>query len=282
VSRLFGGPNVRAQSVKPNLPFSAHSLNIASAVSTDRLPGNIGRAGLGYQSSQQLGSGVGVNEVTTSMDSFRDHERRPATAVFRIHIDARPIAERSSLLVPARRRHAGGAPYLLATLTLAPSFKHNLTAASPLLSVERVIPGACPVPAATIRGVVPSVVVREGSAPCATNSRITSRSFAQVASGNGLAPAKLQRISELHMYDFTLIPKLKLFPIRALTFAPWAMSCHSPLFRPRQTLTLRYVHCGGVALQVGRFEQSARHRRPAGETGIVCPVRGESSTRGNN
>jgi hypothetical protein len=175
-------------------------------------------------------------------------------------------------------------PYLSATLTLAPSFKHDLTAASPLLSVERVIPGACPVPAATIRGVVPSVVVREGSAPCATNtnSRITSRWFAQVASRNGVAPAKLQRISELHMYDFTLIPKLKLFPIRALTFAPWAMSSHSPLFRPRQTLTLRYVLSGGVALQVGRFEQSARHRRPAGETGIACPARGESSTRGNN
>lgn len=31
-------------------------------------------------------------------------------------------------------------PYLLSTLTLAPSFKHNLTAPSPLLSVERVIP----------------------------------------------------------------------------------------------------------------------------------------------
>ncbi len=49
-----------------------------------------------------------------------------------------------------------------------------------------------------------------------------------------------------------------------------------------QTLTLRYVHSGGVALQVGRFEQSARHRRPAGETGIACPARGESATRGNN
>jgi hypothetical protein len=58
--------------------------------------------------------------------------------------------------------------------------------------------------------------------------------------------------------------------------------CHSPLFRPRPNPQLRYVHSGGVALQVARFEQSARHRRPAGETGIACPARGESSTRGNN
>src|SRR6202158_4858150 len=108
------------------------------------------------------------------------------------------------MIESARSRQAAPcravSPYLLAALRFAPSSKHNWTAASPPLSVERVIPGSCPVPAATIRGVVPSAVVKEGSAPCATNSRITSRSFAQVASRNGVAPARVQRVSELHMY----------------------------------------------------------------------------------
>jgi hypothetical protein len=74
--------------LKPNLSFSAHSLDIASAESTVRLPGNIGRAGFGSQFSKQLGGGLGVNEVSARMDAFRDHERRPASVVLRIYIGA--------------------------------------------------------------------------------------------------------------------------------------------------------------------------------------------------
>src|SRR3974377_1698001 len=95
-------------------------------------------------------------------------------------------------------------PYLFTALTLAPSSRQSLTAAKPPLSVERVIPGSCPTHAATIRGVVPSVALKEVSAPCVTNSLIASRSFARAQSRNGVAPHKLHRVSELHMYCFTL------------------------------------------------------------------------------
>ena len=47
-------------------------------------------------------------------------------------------------------------------------------------------------------------------------------------------------------------------------------------------LMLRDVHSGGIARQVGGFEQFGRQQRPAGETGIACPARDESSTRGTS
>ena len=91
-------------------------------------------------------------------------------------------------------------PYLFTTLTFAPSSKQSLTAAKPLLSVERVIPGWCPTSAATIRGVVPPVVVKDRSAPCATNSRITSREFAQAASRKRRGPGQTEsRIGAPHV-----------------------------------------------------------------------------------
>src|SRR5215471_21698532 len=75
------------------------------------------------------------------------------------------------MIESARSRQAAPcsavSPYLFTALTSAPSSRHNFTAANPLLSVERVIPGSCPTPAASISGVVPSVVVKDGSAPCA-------------------------------------------------------------------------------------------------------------------
>src|SRR5713101_6876758 len=78
------GPGQRnstpAKTLNEMVPLNG-GMDIASAESTVRLPGNIGRAGFGSQFSKQLRGGLGVNEVSASMDAFRDHQWRPASVV---------------------------------------------------------------------------------------------------------------------------------------------------------------------------------------------------------
>ena len=108
-----------------------------------------------------------------------------------------PRSTRNRTIESARSRHAAPcsavSPFSLTAFTSAPSSTTRWTASSASASAERVMPGSWPTPAACISAVVPSRVGMNGSAPAASSSRITGRSFALAAITNGVEPRMFPR-----------------------------------------------------------------------------------------